>query len=167
MGEEWNAVYVSPVVEELMKMLPLLVYLVLYIPRHGQLLPVAIALAAGFATFENCCYILAAGSGSLSYILIRGMAVGIMHIVSILALCLGLIVVQRIRSMPIPGFVGALSFSMVFHGLYNLLVSEPGLSSYIAYVLPVITAVILYFPYRRMRYFVGAEEAEERMDQEQ
>ena len=42
------------------------------------------------------------------------------------------------------GIVGALSMAMTFHGLYNLLVSEPGIPSYIGYVLPMLFALLLY-----------------------
>ncbi len=150
MGEEWTSIYVSPVVEEIMKLLPLLFYLFLLVPEDDKLFPSGTALAAGFATFENCCYILSSGAGSFSFILIRGLAVGVMHIVSILALCLGLVLVRRFKVPKIPGIIGALSFSMSFHDLYNVLVSEPGTSTFIGYVVPVITAVLLYIPYRRL-----------------
>ena len=62
----------------------------------------AVAIGAGFATFENCCYILTAGAESLPYILIRGMAVGVMHIVSILALPIWLIAARRLLRDRIP-----------------------------------------------------------------
>ena len=40
--------------------------------------------------------------------------------------------------------IGSLSLSMTFHGLYNLLVSEEGVTMYIGYVLPVVAAGVLY-----------------------
>ena len=43
-----------------------------------------------------------------------------------------------------------LSLAMIFHALYNLLVSQPGLSSVIGYVLPLATAGVLYLPFRRL-----------------
>jgi len=40
---------------------------------------------------------------------------------------------------------------MLFHGTYNLLVSEPGVTSAIGYALPLATAVILLFAYRHLQ----------------
>ncbi|MBR6890806.1 MAG: PrsW family intramembrane metalloprotease, partial [Clostridia bacterium] len=91
MGDNDTSVFLSPVVEELMKLLPLLFFLFLFSPRERTLTTLAVAVGAGFATFENCCYILTQGAESLPYILIRGMAVGVMHIVSVLALSIWLI----------------------------------------------------------------------------
>ena len=151
LGEESTAIFISPIVEEIMKFLPLLFYVIMFLPESDDMYLVARGIGAGFATFENCCYILTSGAESLPYILIRGMAVGVMHIVSILFLAIGIEMVRRFRALSVPGLLGALSLSMTFHGLYNLLVSEPGLSSVIGYVLPLFTAIILYFPFRRMR----------------
>ena len=151
LGEESTAIFISPIVEEIMKFLPLLFYVMMFLPESDDMYLVALGIGAGFATFENCCYILTSGAESLPYILIRGMAVGVMHIVSILFLAIGIEMVRRFRALSVPGLLGALSLSMTFHGLYNLLVSEPGLSSVIGYVLPLFTAIILYFPFRRMR----------------
>ena len=151
LGEESTAIFISPIVEEIMKFLPLLFYVMMFLPESDDMYLVALGIGAGFATFENCCYILTSGAESLPYILIRGMAVGVMHIVSILFLAIGIEMVRRFRALSVPGLLGALSLSMTFHGLYNLLVSEPGLSSVIGYVLPLFTAIMLYFPFRRMR----------------
>ena len=144
-------VFLSPVVEELMKLLPLLLLLLLLHPADEELLLLAVALGAGFATFENCCNLLSAGTVSLPYVLIRGLAVGVMHIVSVAALSMGIIAARRLRALPLPGLVGAFSLSVTFHGLYNLLVSTPGVSSYIGYALPILAAGALYLAYRRIK----------------
>ena len=45
--------------------------------------------------------------------------------------------------------IGALSLSVTFHALYNLLVSRPGVTSWIGYVLPLLTALWLVMTHRR------------------
>ena len=149
MGENDTAVFLSPIVEELMKLMPILFYLLVFLPEDHGLLPVAVGVGAGFATFENCCYILTSGAENLGYVLIRGMAVGVMHIVSILTLTIALIALRRYRAMTFSGVAGALSLAVIFHALYNLLVSEPGISSYVGYALPVLTAAVLYLPSKK------------------
>ncbi len=146
-----TAVFLSPVVEETMKFLPLLFVLFIFMPEDGALFTNAIGIGAGFATFENCCYMLSSGAESLRYMLIRGLAVGVMHIISMLALAFGLVMVRRTGLLSLPGIVGAFSLSIIFHGLYNLLVSEPGVSSFIGYALPIVAAALLYIPYRSLK----------------
>ena len=150
MGENDTAIFISPMVEELMKLMPLLFFLILFQPEDRTLTMLAVATGAGFATFENCCYILTSGAERLTYILIRGLAVGVMHIVSVLSLSIWLIIAKRLRVFSFPAVLGGLSLSMTFHAIYNLLVSEPGLSSYIGYLLPLITALALTFLYRKL-----------------
>ena len=104
-------------------------------------------------------YILTSGADKLIYVLIRGMAVGVMHIVSMLTLSFGLVMARRLKALTFPSIVGAISLSMTFHGLYNLLVSVPGTPSGIGYALPVIMAFILRWVFRKFRFFEGEEES--------
>lgn len=149
-GEPNTAIFVSPVVEELMKVLPLLFFLLLFEDNSELIVNTAIAIGAGFATFENCCYILNYGAEKLSYIIIRGMSVGVMHIISIYVLSLWLIVSIRLKAFSFANVVGALSLSMTLHALYNLLVSKPGITSVIGYLMPIVTAVSLLLARRRL-----------------
>lgn len=144
-------VFLSPVVEELMKLLPMLIVLLLLNPEDEGLLLMAVGLGAGFATFENSCSLLTGAVSSLPYVLVRGMAVGVMHIVSVAALSIGIITARRFRALSLPALTGAFSLSVNFHGLYNLLVSAPGASAYVGYALPLLAAGALYLPYRAFR----------------
>lgn len=143
------SIYISPIVEEIMKMLPLLFVLFLFSPDDQGFMDAALGIGVGFATFENCCYILSSGAESLPYILIRGLAVGVMHIVSIEAVSMALLLSRRYRMLSIPGIAGALTCSMIFHALYNLLVSQPGISSTIGYILPTAAAGAMFFAQRK------------------
>ncbi|MBR0464101.1 MAG: PrsW family intramembrane metalloprotease [Clostridia bacterium] len=141
---EETAVYISPVVEEIMKLLPLLFILLVFDPGEAELLQTAVAVGAGFATFENCCYILSSGVDSLIYTLVRGLAVGVMHIMSIMLLHLGMTIARRYRVLTATTIIGATALSIIFHGLYNLLVSQPGINMAIGYCLPLCVAAIYY-----------------------
>ena len=152
MSENDASIFLSPVIEELMKILPLLLFLLLFSPSDRSFAATAIAVGAGFATFENCCYILTSGAESLPYILIRGLAVGVMHIVSVLALSIWLILSKRLKAFSFPAVVGGLALSMIFHALYNLLVSEQGVYSVIGYAMPLVCAGLLYLLYRKLPF---------------
>ena len=143
------SIYYSPVVEEMMKMMPLLFYMFVFNPKDRRLFICGTGLGLGFATFENCCYMLSSGSDNFTYILIRGMAVGVLHLVCALALVIILTDARKHHVLSVSGVFGALSLSVTLHGLYNLLVSEPGISSYIGYILPAAASAALYIPGRR------------------
>ncbi len=151
LGAEDTAIFISPVVEEGMKFLPLLFYYLMFDPEDDQLIRAAVGIGAGFASFENICSMIATGTESLSFLLIRGLAVGVMHIVSVFAMILGLIIARRFKALRLSSMVDALSLSMLFHGVYNLLVSQPGVTSVIGFCMPVVTAGFLYLALRRLR----------------
>lgn len=151
MGPEDTAIFISPIVEEINKFLPLVFFMFMFDTNDNDISMTAVGIGTGFATFENCCYILTAGADKLSYVMIRGMSVGVMHIVSMMALTFGLVVSRRYNVLSFSGLLGALSFSTCYHALYNLLVSEPGVPSAIGYALPVLTSIILFFPYRKLQ----------------
>jgi len=143
------SVYIAPVFEESMKLLPILFYFFVFVPDDGHLFQFAIAVGAGFATFENCCYLMIIGAERLSFVLVRGLAVGVMHIVCVFAVTLGIVLERRFHSLSFPGILGALSMSSVFHALYNLLVSEPGPQSAVGLALPFLTAMLMFIPFSR------------------
>lgn len=145
MEPEETSIFISPIVEEIVKLIPILLSMLLFDAEDDELKLIAVGIGTGFATFENCCHIISTGADSLSYILIRGFAAGVMHVVSIYALSLALVGLRRYKAAIFPVVVGALSISMTFHALYNLLVSAPGLSSYIGYALPLAAAIALVF----------------------
>ena len=51
-------VEIAPVVEEVMKLLPLVFYLLVFEPEGERIKPAAITAALSFATFENVCYLI-------------------------------------------------------------------------------------------------------------
>jgi len=143
-----SVLYISPIVEEIMKLLPLIFCALVFRPGELAFATFAIGTGIGFATFENCCYLLASGSVSLGFTLVRGLAVGVMHVVCMTALSLSLIMVRRYHAFTLSAVAGTLSLSVLFHALYNLLVSVPGVSSYIGFCLPMAAALLFYWPYR-------------------
>ena len=76
-----TAIEIAPVCEEILKLLPLLLYFLIFEPDSHKLTPAAIGIAVGFATFENVCYLTENGAGSFVFLLIRGMSAGALHLV--------------------------------------------------------------------------------------
>lgn len=141
---EDTSIFLSPIIEESMKLLLILFCIYVYGPSGKRIELLAVGIGAGFATFENCCVLLSSGSQQLTYILVRGSAVGVMHIVTLEALAKGLQLLKLYKAFFFIGIVGMLSIPVTIHGLYNLLVSQPGMSSYIGYAMPMFCVMLLY-----------------------
>jgi len=165
-GETANNVYISPIVEEWMKILPLLLFLILFKPESKLFMLTSIALGAGFAVFDNCCYVLHSEGENLLLIIIRSLSSGVMHTVSILALSLWLVILRQRKMLTVPTVLGAVALPTAFHALFNLLMSRRGVSSVFGYILPVVTAVFLIYVFRRMIADAKESEAEPPREEE-
>ncbi len=141
---ENTSIFLSPIIEEIMKLSLILFCIYLYGPSGKRIELLAVGIGTGFATFENCCILLSSGSQQLTYMLVRGSAVGVMHIVTLVALAKGLQLLKMYKAFFFIGIVGMLSIPVTIHGLYNLLVSQPGMSSYIGYAMPMLCVILLY-----------------------
>lgn len=63
---------IAPVVEESIKLLPLLFYLFVFEPDSDEIHAAVLTIAAGFATFENICYLIQNGAEQMGFLIIRG-----------------------------------------------------------------------------------------------
>ena len=71
---------IAPVVEEMMKLLPLVFYLLVFEPEGDKIKAAAITVTLAFATFENVCYLIQNGADRFSFIFFRGFGTGAMHV---------------------------------------------------------------------------------------
>lgn len=128
---------ITPVCEEVMKFLPLLFYLLVFEPDKRDVISPAIGIAVGFATFENVCYLTKNGAADFSYILIRGASAGSLHLLCGIALGCGIAYVFQKKWIMITGIIGALGACVVFHGIYNILITAKGRWGLIGYLFPI------------------------------
>lgn len=120
------AIEITPICEEVMKLLPLLFYFLIFEPEPKELPGVAIAIAVGFATFENVCYLTENGAEDFTFLLIRGLSAGALHILCGILVGFGISHMFRHRWLALTGTVGVLGACTGFHGIYNLLISAGG-----------------------------------------
>ncbi len=135
-------IQIAPVVEEIMKMLPILFYLLVFEPKPERISIAVLIVAISFATFENICYLIENGAAQLSFILIRGFGTGAMHIVCGAIASYGIVYVWQYSWLKIAGTFGLLGAAINFHAIYNLLIAHGGITQYIAYALPVLTMIV-------------------------
>lgn len=145
------ATQIAPVVEEIMKLLPLLFFLIVFEPDLQRFRLAAMLVAASFATFENICYLAENGAGQMLFLLIRGFGTGAMHVVCGSAYSEGLRFVwhdRLLRSVCIPGL---LCVTIIYHAIYNLLVSVGESVQVIGYCVPLFTLAVGYGVYQFAR----------------
>ena len=131
-------VEIAPVVEEVMKLLPLLFYLLIFEPKTEQIKISAVITALSFATFENICYLIQNGAGHFSFIFFRGIGTGAMHVICGAIVGGGLAYVWQRTWLKIAGTCGLLGAAITLHAIYNLLIAYGGAVQYTAYLLPVV-----------------------------
>lgn len=129
---------ITPVCEEILKLLPLLFYLLIFEPKPRELPGAALAIAVGFATFENVCYLIQNGADRFSFIFFRGFGTGAMHVLCGLIVGGGLAYTWQRTWLKIAGTCGLLGAAITLHASYNLLIAYGGAAQYIAYALPVL-----------------------------
>ena len=137
-------VEITPVCEEVMKLLPLLFYVLVFEPKVRDLPEAAVALAVGFATFENVCYLTENGAENFMFLLIRGLSAGALHILCGILIGFGLSYVFRRRWLAFTGTMGLLGACIAFHAIYNLLISAEGAWQIAGYLSPSVLIALLF-----------------------
>ena len=138
------SIEITPVCEEVMKLLPLLFYFLIFEPEPEKLPGAAIAISVGFATFENVCYLTENGAENTLFLLIRGISAGALHILCGITTGFGISYVFGKRWLAVTGAVGILGACIGFHGIYNLLVTASGGWRQAGYLFPSLLIVCLY-----------------------
>lgn len=151
-GLEYSAASyeISPAVEEIMKALPVLFYLLVYEPDKRSAVTCTMMLAVGFATFENICFLTSFGSADLLRLVIRGFGTGAMHVVCGMAVALGLFFLWEQVWLQVVGGFALLCFVITFHAIFNIFVSQAGVIFWIGSMIP-LTLVLVYHLFFRKR----------------
>lgn len=136
------SVEISPNVEEWMKLVPILFYILVFEPKKIEVAGGIQMIAAGFATFENVCYLMQNGAEHTLHILVRGFGTGAMHIVCGAIVATGMTYLWDRIWLRIAGVIGVMCLAITYHGIYNMLVLQKGAPAAIGYMIPVLTTVL-------------------------
>lgn len=131
-----TVIEITPVCEEVMKLLPLLFYFVVAESEYSRITPAAIVMAVGFATFENVCYLAANGTEDFMFLLMRGISAGTLHILCGIIAGFGLSYVFRRSWLMVIGTIGLLGACVALHGIYNLMITAEGAWMTVGYAMP-------------------------------
>jgi len=142
---------ITPLIEEIMKFLPILFHILVFEPEKKEESAVNImAIAVGFATLENICYLTVNGADEIMLLAVRGFGTGVMHVVCGEFVYIGFVFLWDEFWLRFAGIAGLISLSATYHAIYNILVSQQGLTAWIGYLIPMATAVLMLYLRRRM-----------------
>ncbi len=138
------AIEISPVCEEIMKLIPLLIFIEIFEPEKSDISTAAVAIAVGFATFENVCFLSENGAEDFLYMFARGISAGALHVLCGAVMGYGIAYVFKFKWLMLTGCVGILGLSVVLHALYNLMITADGAMRGAGYVFPSLLIVLFY-----------------------
>ena len=136
--------YISPVAEECLKAIPILIFFLAVRPGLKSLLLPAIACGAGFGVLETVMYA-AGGDFAPAEIVMRLFSTGLMHAITAAFFAASLWYVTqkgltRSRVISVLCGLGVVAGGITCHGCFNLLINSDGVGQYFGYVLPVLAA---------------------------
>ena len=115
---------VTPIVEEILKSVPILVYAFFFNPKRRSILECSVLLGIGFGMLENAFIMLELQDATLGLALIRGFGAGLVHGLSTLLVGYGISFVHLRRKLFFVGTYGLLLTAIIYHACYNLLVQS-------------------------------------------
>ena len=132
---------VTPATEEIIKAIPVLVYVFVISDNREKLLSSSFALGIGFALFENT-YILinSVETVSIEWAFVRGFATALMHGICTAAVGFGMSFVKKKKKLFYCGTFALLMLAIIYHGIFNMLVQSAYLK-YFGFVLPLATYI--------------------------
>lgn len=139
---------VSPLVEELFKATPIIIYAFCFKPDKQTLLECSALIGVGFAIIENA-YMIVGNISSITILIavIRGFGAGLMHVVSTMSVGYGMTFVYNRKKVYFTGTIAVLTAVIMFHSIYNMLVrSEHQL---LGFVLPTLTFIPFLLLYKK------------------
>ena len=142
------ALEVAPFVEEIMKMCPVLFYILVFEPGKEGISGSVLMTAVGFATLENACYLAQNGAEHFVLLLIRGFGAGAMHVVCGAIVGIGMLYLWDKTWIQAAGTLGLITLAVTYHGIYNMLVARPGTPAIVGYFIPFLTVILIVIPVR-------------------
>ncbi len=147
---------VTPITEEIIKSIPVFLFALVFSDKQEDLLPVAFFVGIGFAVMENLILLTQNfGEVTLFWSIIRGFASGLMHGIctGMVGLCISFI--RKKKKLFYCGIVATYNVAMVYHAIFNSLVSANKLAlNYLGFVLPILTylpIVVMVSKQRKLR----------------
>lgn len=133
----------TPVTEEIVKALPVLLFAFVFSDDREKLLPISFATGIGFALFENTVILVQnIDNVSILWAIIRGFSTALMHGICTALVGYGMGFVRKKKKLFVSGTFALLALAIIYHGLFNMLVESKNLQ-YVGFFMPAVTYIPL------------------------
>ena len=140
---------INPLVEEIGKAIPIIIYGRVFKPKRKELLECAMIVGIGFAILENTYYLISGiDTVTVVWAVIRGVGAGLMHGIATMFVGWVLFYVNVRRRLALPGTIGTISVAILYHGIYNMLIQSP--YQFIGIILPLSTFIPIRILYHKI-----------------
>ena len=135
-GQELS-IKAAPIIEEILKALPVLFFAIIVSDDKKLVLPLAMAVGIGFAILENAFLLITyVDQVNIGWAIIRGISTSLSHGICTLIVGCGIIFVRKQKKLFYTGTFALLAAAMTFHAIFNLLIQSQ--YDYIALALPIL-----------------------------
>ena len=143
---------ITPVTEEIVKMLPILFFAIMASDDRSTLITISFAVGVGFALLENVVILTQnVENVTILWALVRGFGSGLVHGICTVMVGWGISYIKKRRKFFYCGTFALLSAAIIYHAIYNLLVQSQ--YQYVGILLPTITyiPIILFLRKNKMK----------------
>ena len=136
---------ITPITEELVKTVPILLYALHFTKDHRDIVTASFSVGVGFALLENLMVMMQnAGKVNLLFAVIRGFCSGLMHSICVIIIGFFIIFFRKYRKVFWAGMISALNFSVVYHSVFNSLVQADSVAAHIVgFLLPISSYAVM------------------------
>ena len=135
-GQELS-ITAAPMIEEILKALPVLFFAILVSDDRKLVLQLAMASGIGFAILENAFLLITyVDQVDIGWAIVRGVSTSLSHGICTMIVGCGIVFVRKQKKLFYTGTFALLAAAMTLHAIFNLLIQSP--FDYVALALPII-----------------------------
>jgi len=135
-GQELS-ITAAPMIEEILKALPVLYFAILVSDDRKLVLQLAMASGIGFAILENAFLMITyVDQVDIGWAIVRGVSASLSHGICTMIVGCGIVFVRKQKKLFYTGTFALLAAAMTLHAIFNLLLQSP--FDYVALALPII-----------------------------
>lgn len=146
---EFMTVNITPITEEILKALPVVMLAFLIKPERQLLLECSISIGVGFALLENVFIFSQMAGVSVLWAFTRGFGAGLMHALSTAAVGYAMSYIIEKHKIFFSGSFAALSLAIIYHSVFNIIVSSD--YSFLGVMLPIITYIPIFIILKKLK----------------
>jgi len=141
-GQELSII-AAPMIEEILKALPVLFFAILVSDDRKLVLQLAMASGIGFAILENAFLLITyVDQVDIGWAIVRGVSTSLSHGICTMIVGCGIVFVRKQKKLFYTGTFALLAAAMTLHAIFNLLIQSP--FDYVALALPIIIYLIYW-----------------------